>query len=62
MNEADKNRMRQKAINAERLAEVSNKREDWLEAARLWKAAGDKVRERECLQEVNHVAKNTYMD
>ena len=53
MNEADKNQMRQKAINAERLAEVSNKREDWLEAARLWKAAGDKVRERECLQEAN---------
>jgi len=53
MNEADAKRAQQKALNAERMAEVSNRREDWLEAARLWKAAGNKVKERECLQEAD---------
>ncbi len=53
MNEAERKLTAQRARNAERIAELSNKREDWLEAARLWGLAGNKEREKECYEEAN---------
>lgn len=48
MNEAEKKIAEQRARNFERIAESTNKREDWIAAAVAWKKAGNKERERDC--------------
>ena len=53
MNEPERKLLEQRARNLERLAEASNKREDWIAAADAWKKAGNREREQECRYNAN---------
>lgn len=53
MNEPERRLLEQRARNLERLAEASNKREDWIAAADAWKKAGNREREQECRYNAN---------